>query len=99
MATFLVWRRDAPMMLPQWENRMLAVPSSGASDQAAQRARLKQFLISVIPIVFCFGLLYGGIGVVFGDLPTMINSAILFAYGFLEVIAWVQFHRDHMQTA
>jgi signal transduction histidine kinase/ActR/RegA family two-component response regulator len=68
-------------------------------DQASQRARLKQFLISLIPTAFCFGLLYGGIGVVFGDLPTMINGAIILGYSCLELIAWVQFRRDHMQTA
>jgi signal transduction histidine kinase/ActR/RegA family two-component response regulator len=78
---------------------MLAVLSSGAMDQASQRARLKQFLISLIPTAFCFGLLYGGIGVVFGDLPTMINGAIILGYSCLELIAWVQFRRDHMQTA
>jgi signal transduction histidine kinase/ActR/RegA family two-component response regulator len=68
-------------------------------DQAAQRARLKQFLISLIPTAFCFGLLYGGIGAFFGDLPTMINGAIILGYGCIELIAWAQFRRDHMQTA
>ena len=78
---------------------MLAVSSSGALDQAAQRARLRQFLISLLPITFCFGLLYGGIGAIFGDLPTVINGAIIFGYGCIELIAWAQFRRDHMQAA
>jgi signal transduction histidine kinase/CheY-like chemotaxis protein len=78
---------------------MLAVPSSGSLDQVAQRARLKQFLRSLIPITFCFGLLYGGIGAIFGDLPTVINGAIIFGYGCIELIAWAQFRRDHMQAA
>jgi signal transduction histidine kinase/ActR/RegA family two-component response regulator len=78
---------------------MLEVRSSGTLDQAAQRARLRQFLISLIPITFCFGLLYGGIGAIFGDLPTVINGAIIFGYGCIELIAWAQFRRDHMQAA
>jgi signal transduction histidine kinase/CheY-like chemotaxis protein len=78
---------------------MLAVPSSGSLDQEAQRARLQQFLIWLIPIAFGFGFLYGAIGAIFGDLPTMVNGAIIFGYGCLELIAWVQFRRGHMQAA
>lgn len=68
-------------------------------DHAAQRARLRQFLSWLMPIVFSFALLYGATGAVFGDLPTMANAAILFAYGCLEVFAWDQFRRGHVQAA
>jgi signal transduction histidine kinase/ActR/RegA family two-component response regulator len=68
-------------------------------DQVSQRARLRQFLLWLIPIAFIFGLLYGGIGVVFGDLPTMMNGAIIFGYGCLELVAWFQFRRNQLQTA
>jgi signal transduction histidine kinase/ActR/RegA family two-component response regulator len=78
---------------------MLAVSSRGALDEASQRARLKQFLITLIPTVFCFGLLYGATGAVFGDVPTIANGAIIFGYGCLELIAWMQFRRDRMQAA
>src|SRR5262249_660047 len=81
------------------EKRMLAVPSSGSLDQEAQRARLRQFLVWLIPIAFGFGILYGAIGAIFGDLPTMANGAIIFGYGCLELLAWVQFRRDNMHTA
>jgi signal transduction histidine kinase/ActR/RegA family two-component response regulator len=78
---------------------MLAPTQPEYVDHAAQRARLRQFLVCVIPIVFCFSLLYGGTGAVFGDLPTMVNGAILFGYGCLELVAWVQFRRNRVQTA
>jgi signal transduction histidine kinase/ActR/RegA family two-component response regulator len=78
---------------------MLAVPQPETLDQAAHRARLRQFLLVLMPTVFGFGLLYGAIGGVFGDLATMVNSAILFGYGCLELVAWVQFRRDRMQSA
>src|SRR5438094_185378 len=78
---------------------MIAPTQPKYVDQAAQRARLQQFLIWLIPIVFCFGLLYSGTGAVFGDLPTMVNGAIIFGYGCLELVAWVQFRRSHVQTA
>jgi signal transduction histidine kinase/DNA-binding NarL/FixJ family response regulator len=78
---------------------MATTSAPGTLDQAAQRARLRQFLVSLIPTVFGFGLLYGGIGAVFGDLPTIVNGAIIFGYGCLELVAWVQFHRNRVQTA
>jgi signal transduction histidine kinase/ActR/RegA family two-component response regulator len=78
---------------------MRVLPAPQGLDQVAQRARLRQFLICLLPITFGFGLLYGGIGVVFGDLPTIINGAIIFGYGCLELVAWVQFRRNHLQTA
>src|SRR5262245_61870319 len=78
---------------------MPAVSQPGALDQASQRARLQQFLVWLMPTVFGFGLLYGGTGFVFGDLPTMMNGAIIFGYGCLEIIAWREFRRDHIQTA
>jgi signal transduction histidine kinase/ActR/RegA family two-component response regulator len=78
---------------------MIAPPPPAYLDQAAQRARLRQFLLVLMPVVFGFGLLYGAIGAVFGDLATMVNGAIIFSYGCLELIAWAQFRRDRMQTA
>jgi signal transduction histidine kinase/CheY-like chemotaxis protein len=69
------------------------------SEQDTHRARLRQFLRWLIPICFGFGLLYGSIGALFGDVPTILNGAIIFGYGCLEVIAWVQFRRDRLQTA
>src|SRR5262245_2884693 len=78
---------------------MQVVPSTGGLDQVAQRARLRQFLLWLLPITFSFGLLYGAIGAVFGDLPTMVNGAIIFGYGCLELVAWYQFRRDQLQTA
>jgi signal transduction histidine kinase/CheY-like chemotaxis protein len=78
---------------------MRSLPLSGALDQEAQRARLRQFLLWLLPITFAFGLLYSGLGAVFGDLPTMVNGAIIFGYGCLELVAWSQFRRNHVQTA
>jgi signal transduction histidine kinase/ActR/RegA family two-component response regulator len=78
---------------------MLAVPSSGALDQDAQRARLQQFFLWLVPITFVFGLLYAGVGVVFGDVPTMVNGAIIFGYGCLELVARRQFRNGHLQRA
>src|SRR5262245_13304420 len=78
---------------------MLAASQPGTLDQANQRARLRQFLVWLMPTVFAFGLLYGATGTVFGDLPTMVNGAIIFGYGCLEIVAWVQFRRDRVQTA
>jgi signal transduction histidine kinase/CheY-like chemotaxis protein len=68
-------------------------------DLDTQRARLRQFLLWLIPICFCFGLLYGGIGAVYGDVPTIVNGSIIFGYGCLELIAWAQFQRGRMQVA
>jgi signal transduction histidine kinase/FixJ family two-component response regulator len=78
---------------------MRVMASTEGLEHVAQRTRLRQFLLWLIPITFSFGLLYGGIGVVFGDLPTMINGAIIFGYGCLELVAWYQFRRDQFQTA
>jgi anti-anti-sigma regulatory factor len=71
----------------------------GIWDQVTQRARLRQFLAWIIPIVFGFALLYGGIGAVFGDLPTMLNSVILLGYGCLLILAWTQFRRERLRAA
>jgi signal transduction histidine kinase/ActR/RegA family two-component response regulator len=68
-------------------------------DEESQRARLRQFLIWLMPTVFCFAFLYGGTGALFGDLPTMVNAGILFVYGCLEVFAWDQFRRGRVQAA
>jgi signal transduction histidine kinase/ActR/RegA family two-component response regulator len=78
---------------------MIAPLRPDSLDQAAHRARLRQFLLVLMPIVFGFGLLYGAIGAVFGDLATMVNGAIIFGYGCLELVAWVEFRRDRMQSA
>ena len=78
---------------------MTSAPTPGIWDQATQRARLRQFLAWITPIVFGFALLYGGIGVVFGDLPTMFSGVILVSYGCLLLIAWRQFHQDRIQAA
>ncbi len=78
---------------------MLAVPQPGSLDQTSQRARLRQFLIWLMPIVFSFGILYVGTGAVFGDLATMVNGAIIFGYGCLELVAWAQFRRNRVQAA
>jgi signal transduction histidine kinase/ActR/RegA family two-component response regulator len=53
----------------------------------------------LLPTTFAFGLLYGAIGAVFGDIPTMVNGTIIFAYGCLELVAWKQFRRDQLQRA
>jgi len=73
--------------------------STEGLEYAAQRSRLRQFLLWLLPISFTFGLLYGGIGAVFSDLSTMINGAIIFGYGCLELVAWHQFRRNQFQTA
>jgi signal transduction histidine kinase/ActR/RegA family two-component response regulator len=73
--------------------------STEVLEHVSQQNRLRQFLLWLLPITFIFGLLYGGIGAVFGDLPTMINGAIIFGYGCLELVAWYQFRRDQFQTA
>lgn len=78
---------------------MQVMASTEGLEHVAQRTRLRQFLLWLIPITFTFGLLYGGIGVVFGDLPTMTNGAIIFGYGCLELVAWYKFRRDQFQTA
>ncbi len=78
---------------------MRVMASTEGLEHVAQRTRLRQFLLWLIPITFTFGVLYGGIGVAFGDLPTMINGAIIFGYGCLELVAWYQFRRDQFQTA
>ena len=78
---------------------MRVMPSAGSLEHVSQRNRLRQFLLWLIPITFTFGLLYGGIGVVFDDLPTMINGAIIFGYGCLELVAWFQFRRNQLRTA
>jgi signal transduction histidine kinase/ActR/RegA family two-component response regulator len=78
---------------------MRVMTSTGSLDQVSQRARLRQFLLWLLPITFSFGLLYGGIGAVFGDLPTMINGAIIFGYGCLGLVAWFQVRRNNLQTA
>jgi signal transduction histidine kinase/CheY-like chemotaxis protein len=78
---------------------MLVMSSTEGLEHVSQRTRLRQFLLWLLPITFTFGLLYGGIGAVFGDLPTMINGAIIFGYGCLELVAWFQFRRDQFQTA
>jgi anti-anti-sigma regulatory factor len=78
---------------------MTSAPAPGIWDQATQRARLRQFLAWIIPIVFGFALLYGGIGAVFGDLPTMLNSVILLGYGCLLLVAWTQFRRERLRAA
>lgn len=70
-----------------------------SSDLDTHRARLRQFLRWLIPISFCFGLVYGGLGAIYGDVPTMVNGAIILGYGCLELIAWAQFQRGHTQTA
>src|SRR5687768_4794203 len=78
---------------------MRVMASTEGLEHVAQRTRLRQFLLWLLPITFTFGLLYGGIGVVFGDLPTMMNGAIIFGYGCLELVAWFQFRRNRLQTA
>src|SRR6476659_11365899 len=78
---------------------MIAPLRPDSLDQAAHRARLRQFLLVLMPIVFGFGLLYGAIGAVFGDLATMVNGAIIFGYGCLELVAWYQYRRDKFQAA
>jgi rsbT co-antagonist protein RsbR len=78
---------------------MTIAPAPGVWDQATQRARLQQFLTWITPIVFGFALLYGGIGAVFGDLPTMISGAIILGYGFLLLVAWAQFRQQRVQAA
>jgi signal transduction histidine kinase/ActR/RegA family two-component response regulator len=78
---------------------MRAMDSTEGLEYAAQRSRLRQFLLWLLPISFTFGLLYGGIGAVFSDLSTMINGAIIFGYGCLELVAWHQFRRNQFQTA
>jgi signal transduction histidine kinase/CheY-like chemotaxis protein len=75
------------------------MPAARGLDDAAQRNRLRQFLIWLIPITFGFGLLYGGLGAVFGDLPTILNGIIIFGYGCLAIFAWLQFRRNRLQTA
>jgi signal transduction histidine kinase/ActR/RegA family two-component response regulator len=86
-------------MITILEDCMQAKTSPGGLDQVSQHARLRQFLLWLLPITFTFGLLYGGIGVVFGDLPTVMNGAIIFGYGCLELIAWSQFRRNQLRTA
>jgi signal transduction histidine kinase/ActR/RegA family two-component response regulator len=78
---------------------MQVMTSPRGLDQVSQHTRLRQFLLWLLPITFTFGLLYGGIGAVFGDLPTMMNGAIIFGYGCLELIAWSQFRRNRLQVA
>jgi anti-anti-sigma regulatory factor len=78
---------------------MTTAPAPGIWDHATQRARLRQFLAWITPIVFGFALLYGGIGVVFGDLPTVFSGVILLGYGCLLLLAWIQFRRERIQAA
>ena len=51
------------------ENCMLVMSSPEGLEHLSQRTRLRQFLLWLLPITFTFGLLYGGIGAVFGDVP------------------------------
>jgi signal transduction histidine kinase/ActR/RegA family two-component response regulator len=78
---------------------MLTVRPPDNVDDKAQHARLRQFLIWLIPIVFGFSLLYGGIGAFFRDVPTLLNSVILLGYGGLTVGAWILFQRGNIQKA
>ncbi|HEU5087946.1 MAG TPA: ATP-binding protein [Roseiflexaceae bacterium] len=78
---------------------MLTVPSPENFDAEAQRARFRQFLKWLIPICFVFGILYAGTGIFFGDTPAILNGAIIFVYGCIEVVAWRIFAKGRTRTA
>jgi rsbT co-antagonist protein RsbR len=77
----------------------MQVASQFPNDLTAQGRRLRQFLRWLTPIIFAFALLYGGTALLFRDLPTAVNGAVIFGYSCLLLIAWGQLRRNHMQGA
>src|SRR5947209_7579989 len=57
----------------------MTIPSSSSTEQAAQLARLKQFLSWILPIACGFALLECVLSAVFHDVPTGLTAIVMFA--------------------
>ncbi len=60
------------------------------------RAHLQQLLTWLVPIIFAFALLYGGMAALIGDLNTGINALVVLGYGLVLLVARYLFHIDHI---
>ncbi len=70
-----------------------------ADSPAAQSVQLERFFYWVIPLIFVFTLLEGVAFLAFRDANTGVTGAVLFGYGCMTLVAWMQARRDRHQRA